>query len=230
MMILLVLIVFGACVGFLNTEGIWANALRLVNVIFAALLATSFWEPLAAFLESNVSASLTYFWDFISLWLLFCVFLVIFRTVTGFASRVKVKFMGIVDRSGGAFLAACIGWVMVCFTLMTLHTAPLARNFLFGAFRPGEKMFVGMAPDQQWLMFVERQSKGSFSRAQPRVFDPERKFILNYEKRRATLEEHLKTASGPRGILVSSGPKRISGAAAPPAEAPPGEAEPAPPE
>ncbi|MFH1266087.1 MAG: hypothetical protein ABIK89_10195, partial [Planctomycetota bacterium] len=190
----------------------------------------SFWEPLAAFLESNVSASLTYFWDFVSLWLLFCVFLVIFRTVTGFASRVKVKFMGIVDRSGGAFLAACIGWVMVCFTLMTLHTAPLARNFLFGAFRPHDNMFLGMAPDRQWLSFVVMQSKGSFSRMQPRVFDPERKFIHNYENRRATLEEHLKTASGPRGILVSGGPKRISGAAAPAAEAPPGEAEPAPPE
>src|SRR3990170_4100638 len=216
----LLLVVFMACVGLLYTEGMWGNAIHLINVVTAALLATNFWEPLARFLEENVNGSFTYFWDFIALWALFCTFLIIFRTLTGFASRVKVKFLGIVNRAGSGFLAACVGWVMVCFTTMTLHTAPLKRDFLFGGFRPGEKMFVGMAPDQQWLSFVEGRSRGSFSRSASEedlqenryppgpnaserqqklcVFDGNHEFIPKYAARRASLDkgQQLRVSEG----------------------------------
>ena len=45
---------------------------------------------------------------------------------------------------------------------MTLHTAPLARHFLGGAFQrePDSKMFFGLAPDRVWLAWVHRESKG----------------------------------------------------------------------
>ena len=79
MIFLILLLVLAACEGFLYNEGIWGNLIRLVNVLTAALLATNFWEPLARVLEENVSKPLTYFWDFIALWGLFCVFLIIFR-------------------------------------------------------------------------------------------------------------------------------------------------------
>jgi uncharacterized membrane protein required for colicin V production len=206
LILLLLLLVLAACEAFLSNEGIWSNAIRLVNVITAALLATNFWEPLARLLEENVSKSLSYFWDFVALWGLFCVFLVIFRVLTRFASDVQVKFMGIVDRTGGAILAFCVGWVMICFTLMTLHTAPLKPEFLFGSFQPNEAMFLGMSPDKQWLSFVEGRSAGSFSRSQPRVFDPGHNFIRKYEERRETLHAHIKTSSkGPRDVLVPAG-------------------------
>jgi uncharacterized membrane protein required for colicin V production len=218
------IVIFMICVGFLYTEGMWGNAIRLINVVTAALLATNFWEPLANFLEENISGSFSYFWDFISLWLLFSVFLVIFRLVTGFASRVKVRFLGLADRIGSGVFAAWIGWVMVCFTLMTLNTAPLKRDFLFGGFNPGGKMFLGMAPDQLWLGYVERMSKGPFSRLTPRAFDPEHEFIPKYASRRSTLADHLSTSTGGiRDILVSDSPKRITGSSTP---SPPGESAP----
>jgi uncharacterized membrane protein required for colicin V production len=120
-------LIFVICVGFLYTEGMWGNALRLINVVTAALLATNFWEPMANFLEQNVSKSFTYFWDFISLWVLFIFFLLIFRTATKFASKVNVRFLALANRIGGAAFAVWIGWVMVCFTLMTLQDVPGAR-------------------------------------------------------------------------------------------------------
>jgi len=205
---LLLLLIFMACVAFLLTEGMWGNAIRLINVVTAALLATSFWEPLARVLEANVSKSFTYFWDFIALWGLFMVFLVIFRVATGFASRVKVKFLGIANRIGGIFFALCVAWVIVCFTTVTLHTAPLKPDFLFGGFKykADESMFMGMSPDQQWLKFVEGRSKGSFSRLEPRAFDPEHQFIRKYAERRASLHCHLQASSkGVRDVLVSAG-------------------------
>jgi uncharacterized membrane protein required for colicin V production len=204
-------VVFIACVAFLYTEGMWGNALRLINVVTAALLATNYFEPLANFLEGSISKGLSYFWDFVSLWVLFIVFLLIFRTVTKFASGVRVKFLGLADRIGGVAFAVWTGWVMVCFTTMTLHTAPLKRDFLFGGFKPGENMFVGTAPDQLWLGYMERLSKGPFARSTPQVFDPDHEFIPKYAARREKVDEHFSSGSG--GLLVSPSdvPERMGG-------------------
>lgn len=215
MLTFILIVIFMACVGFLYTEGMWGNALRLINVVTAALLATNFWEPLAGLLEGSVSKPMSYFWDFIALWGLFIFFLLIFRLATKSASTVKVKFMGLANRIGGGVFAAWIGWVMVCFTLMTLHTAPLKERFLFGGFQPGERMFLGLAPDQLWLGYMERMSKGPFSRSTPRVFNAEHEFIPKYTARRAAWEEHQSTSSkGVFGILVPAGevPTRTGGA------------------
>ncbi len=203
MIFLILLVVLAACEGFLSNQGIWSNLIRLVNVVMAALLATNFWEPVARMLEGSVSKSLSYFWDFVALWGLFCVFLVIFRVLTRFASDVNVKFLGIVDRIGSGIVATCVGWVMVCFTLMTLHTTPLKPEFLFGSFQPNEAMFLGMSPDKQWLSLVEGVSKGSFSCLKPRTFDPEHQFIPKYTARREALHAHIQSsAKGPRDVLV----------------------------
>ena len=151
------------CVALHYTEGMWSNAIRLINVVTAALLATNFFEPVARWLD-DWQPSYTYVWDFLALWGLFVVFMVILRELTDRISQVKVRFLKIADRIGSGFFSLWIGWVMVCFTMMTLHTAPLARNFLFGGFEPEERMFLGLAPDRQWLGFVQKMSKGTFSR------------------------------------------------------------------
>jgi hypothetical protein len=70
---LLCLIVLGACVGFLFRDGLWSNAICLVNVILAGLLAMNFYEPLATWL-TNYSADLhsyVVFFDFLSMWTCF---------------------------------------------------------------------------------------------------------------------------------------------------------------
>ncbi len=202
---LVLFLVFIACVAFTYTEGMWGNALRLINVVTAALLATNYFEPLAAFLEDTMGSGLTYYYDFASLWVLFVVFLLVFRLATKYASGVQVRFLGLADRIGSGVFAAWIGWVMVCFTTMTLHTAPLKKNFLFGGFKPGENMFVGTAPDQLWLGFMERMSKGPFARSTPQVFDPDHKFIPKYALRRTALDESLSGGS------ESTPPARMGG-------------------
>ena len=84
--------------------------------------------------------------------------------------------------------------------MMTLHTAPLARRFLFEGFNPSERMVLGTAPDRQWLGFVQNLSFGSLCRwsseedwdAEKYVFDPHDEFIRKYATRRANLEENIK--------------------------------------
>ena len=156
------------CVGFLFRDGLWSNAIRLVNVVFAGLLAMNFYEWLARWLTNYSERLHPYvaFFDFLALWTCFIVFMVVFRTVTDAVSRVRVRFLKVVDLWGGVVLSLCIGWVMVGFTLTTLHAAPLGQYPLLGSFQPQNSMFLGMfAPDREWLGFTKYQSSGPFCRS-----------------------------------------------------------------
>ena len=63
-------------------------------------------------------------------------------------------------------MSLCIGWVMVGFTLASLHAAPLAQYPLLGSFQPQNSMFFGMlAPDREWLGFTKYQSSGPYCRS-----------------------------------------------------------------
>ena len=64
---LVMVVLFLACVGFSFSEGMWTNAIRLINVIFAALLAMNYFEPLANWLDDWMRA-FSYYWDFLAMW------------------------------------------------------------------------------------------------------------------------------------------------------------------
>ena len=191
-------VVFMASVAMLTNEGIWNNIITLVNVILAALLATSLFEPVADWLDS-LQPTLTYFWDFLALWSLFAIFFAVFRIATDMLSKTRVRYKSIIDRIGGGILAIWIGWVLISFTAMSLHTSPLRQNFFLGSSQPAPetRMLYGWAPDQQWLGFTQKMSAGSFSTSPPEgvegelganVFDPQADFIYDYGERRERLE------------------------------------------
>jgi hypothetical protein len=120
--------------------------------------------------------------------------------LTDHLSRVKVKFQDLADRIGSAFFSLWIAWVMVCFTMVTFHTAPLAKNSLRESFQPEERMIFGLAPDRQWLGFTQKMSQGPFNRsvseaqwkAEKTIFDPQGEFLPKYATRRANLENNVK--------------------------------------
>ena len=200
---LFLFVIFIACVAFIFTEGMWGAGIRLINVVMAALLATNFWEPTAEFLEGAVGESFTYWFDFLALWGLFAVFMLIFRLLTNRVSRVNVRFLSLADRIGGGVFAVAVGWAMVCFTTFTLHTAPLGQKFMFGGFDPNDPVM--LKPDRQWWSFVHMVSEKSLSRGGPsggHVFDPNVEFINTYSARRSALES----------LVTSSKTFRASGA------------------
>jgi hypothetical protein len=194
-------LVFVACFAGLFNNGLWSNTLTLINVISSALLATNYFEPLAGWLDKQFPTC-TYLVDFPAIWSIFAVSMMALRAATDLASKVKVRFFQPVDQYGGYLFACWIAWVMVCFTTMTLHTAPLARNFLYGAFQPepDSRMFFGRAPDRLWLSWVYKESKGSMCRLREIVpFDAQGDFILRYGSRREEFGKQLTlTKSGPK--------------------------------
>ncbi len=207
----LFLVVFATCLALLYQDGLWGNAIRLINVVTAALLATNYFEPVAGWLE-GMEPTYSYLWDFLALWGLFAVFSVIFRAATDTISRVKVRFLKLADQIGSVLCSAWIGWVMVSFTAFSLHVAPLGREFLGGAFVPEERVARSGA-ELYWLGFMQRVSRGQFSRRLSErevaadayasqqenrpgeedlaVFDRTGELLPKYATRRARLQSHV---------------------------------------
>jgi hypothetical protein len=198
---LLMFAILFACAAMLYNDGMWSNAIRLINAITAGLLAMNFFEPAADWLEQQAPAY-SYFCDFIALWGLFIIFSLIFRLITDRLSQVKVKFLKITDQIGSGVLALWIGWLMMGFTLMSLNTAPLARNCFNGSFssKTEDRMVLGFAPDRQWLGFTQKMSQEAYAhtasdaewKAEKTIFDPQGEFLPKYATRRATLESNVK--------------------------------------
>ena len=190
---ILLFLIFVAVFASLMTQGLWSNTVTLVNVITSALIATNYFEPVADFLD-NQEPSFTYVWDLAAIWIIFGITMVVLRAATDYMSNIKVRFFMPVEKVGGIVMAVWVSWIMLCFTTMTMHTAPLSRHFLGGAFQqqPDSKMLFGLAPDRVWLAWVHRESQGAlsrFSRVAP--FDPQADFIVRYSNRRGEFGSQL---------------------------------------
>ncbi len=212
------LVIFATCMALLYQDGLWGNAVRLINLVTAGLLATNFFEPVARYLD-GIQPTYTYLWDFLALWGLFAVFLVVFRAATDSISRVQVRFLKLADQIGSVLCSAWIGWIMVSFTAFSLHLAPLGREFLGGSFVPEQRVAKSGA-ELYWLGFMQRVSRGQFSRSLSEsevaankyasqqeqrpgeenlaVFDRTGALLPKYTRRRALLESHVESTGAVR--------------------------------
>ena len=188
---LILLAILVAVTGMLVREGLWRALLMFFNVLMAASVATAWFAPLANLLKVNL-ADYDYLFDFLSIWLLFCAGLAIFREVTDRLAPTKVAFPLLVERIGVGIAAFMTGWVMVAFTAATLHTAPVPRDDIQAT--PEARMFLGLSPDRKWLGWIHGSSRtGPFSRGMngnrpDLMFDRQADFILRYADRRKEVE------------------------------------------
>jgi len=189
---LVLLIVIGAVVVTAGLEGMLSAAITLINVLVSALIATCFFEPLAAYAQATTGGG-QFHWDSFFLLSIFAVSVFILRSIADYLAPAPVEFPKLIDRLGGLGFSLWAGWLLVCFLCMVLQTAPLARNFFFEGFRPNEQYFLGvLGPDQYWLGFSQRMSSGPLAPlladpADPQeshVFDPRGEFIMKYASQR----------------------------------------------
>ena len=161
----------------------------LLNIIAAATFATAWYERLAGFLDAKMP-SYTYLIDFLCLWGIFAVVLLVMRLITDRVSTTKVKFLRQVELVGGPIVAVITAWVMVCFAAASLHTAAVPRALVQPT--PESRMFFGLAPDRKWLAWVRfATTSGPFAHPEESaiVFDRDGDFILRYADRRQKLEQ-----------------------------------------
>lgn len=167
-------------------EGLWSAAIMLLNLLLAATFATAWYERLVTFLMGRLP-SYDYLLDFVSLWGLFAITLLVLREITDRVSRRKVRFRKPVEMFGCPVVAAVAAWIFVCFTAASLHTAALPRDAIQPT--PEARMFFGLEPDRRWLQWVRGSTAAGAPFAVPaRRFDPDADFILRYATRRHQLE------------------------------------------
>ncbi len=189
--------------------GIWTNLITIVNLITASLLALNYFEPAASWIESK-DPSYTYLVDFLMLWGIFCLSMSLMRSVTDYLSKVNVRFKQVLDVPLGGLLSCWAAWLMMSFTALTLHAAPLLRNFLGFMATPETRTVFGLGPDHRLLAFMQKESTGSLAQTVrfiqpdgsvtrgPRMFDPRGEFIFKYGDRRDLLDKHYQATGSLR--------------------------------
>ncbi len=192
--------------------GTWNCLINLVNFFIAALVASSFYEVVAAKLVEQMP-SFVYLAEFISIWLLFFLTFGLLRAATDLLSRYRMKLDPWVDYVGRGVLSLWLALAFLSFTFFTFHLAPFPPD----AFQadPGQRV-LGIGPDRFWMAFIQSRSRGALRESksvgylpaynQPlhpddegldaRVFDSRAQFILRNQERRRQLsnQEFLRTS------------------------------------
>lgn len=152
--------VVGVTLYCISTEGAWGAANAFLCVLIAALMAMNYFEPLADFLEARIGYHYKNYTDVVALLGLFIGLTFGLRLGSESLAPLYIRLPAIVDQLGKWAFGALTGYLTMAFLLMALHTAPLPREFL--GFKPERKNFLGMAPDRQWLGFVQHVTEKPF--------------------------------------------------------------------
>ena len=175
------------------------------NVLFGAIIAFNFYEPLAQLFAENVSV-LSHMADMICLMLLFSVSTMILRIATEFLAPAMIRFPPPVYQIGRFIFSLGTSAIVFAVILLGLQTAPVHQQ-IFGVLDYKEKPPFGMGLDHTWLAFFqkttgevfptygsgERDPFGEFGRPfgrsseqrlRVRVFDPRARWLIDHQEAR----------------------------------------------
>ena len=207
----------------LMAEGLWGAALMFFNILFAALIAFNFYEPCASLLAQNVS-QMAQFADTLCLLLIFGVVLTGLRITTDQIAPMMVRFPNILYQIGRVVFALGGAAILIAIIILGFETAPVHKKVLtawdYNAKAPG-----GLGLDRRWLSFFQYESGQIFTRqlSEPidmfkeygnaRVFDPEGRWLINYQERRPYGEGDVLSGGGGGGGEAAGGGEESGGQA-----------------
>lgn len=194
--------------------GFWNGLISLVNLLLAASISSSVYHAIANRLIVN-SPSYVFLVDFLTIWLIFVLSFIILRAATDTLSTYKLTFDPIVEMIGRSIMAVWVAGVFTCFSMFTLHLAPLNPDFY------GRGNDQGTIPDKAWLAYIQSRSRGAFSSSRSanlffpeddrpqhqddtdldaRVFDPFASYLTENDFRRIILSRNrtLRVATEPQ--------------------------------
>lgn len=167
------LAVVGVVTWCVASEGLWGAAHTFLCVLLAGLLAMNYFEPAAGVLDGMLGGFRNYS-DIIALVGLFIGFVFALRLGCEHLSPIFIQLPSTVDQAGRWLFAALTGYVTMAVLLTSLHTAPLPREFM--GFTPERANFFGMAPDRQWLGFMQYVTEKSMAKVM--FQDPKTKTLV----------------------------------------------------
>ncbi|MBN1852613.1 MAG: CvpA family protein [Pirellulales bacterium] len=127
-------------------EGLWSNTITLFNILFSGLLAFTLYGPVAIWLDELLNGQYTYLIDFLTIWMVFSICMILLRLCTDFLSRIRVRFKKPIEAAGGPIVSLVAAWIMVGIVSASMHTAPLPKGLL------GEAIVVENESDVEWAL------------------------------------------------------------------------------
>src|SRR5262249_13388921 len=101
--------------------------------------------------------------DFVTIWGLFVITMLVCRGATGLASNTRLRFKNPIDPIGGPLMGELASWALAAFVMATLHTTPMPKDAFGGSLiyskGEGAPANARFNPDLGWLRFVERVTK-----------------------------------------------------------------------
>ncbi len=172
----LIVLVFGLVAYLVASEGIWTAVMMTIVVILSGLVAFNFFEPAAELLQNNGLAGYAFQLDFVMLVGIFAACVGLLRLALFQLSPDEVETPEAFGEMGRWAVGGLCGWITTCFLLAALHTAPMPREFI--GFAPERKNLLNViAPDRQWLGFVQYCSNAGFGRRQTVVIGSETRIV-----------------------------------------------------
>ena len=161
----LLLLVLGVVTWCVASEGMWGAAITFVAILISGLVAMNLFEPVARFISTNILTG--YYWDMrldiIALLGLFGGGIMLLRALSERLLPTYAEVNPLLHDIGRWVLGVASGYVVMAVLLTSLHTAPMPREFL--GFRPERaNLFEAVAPDRQWLGFVQYVSEHGMRR------------------------------------------------------------------
>lgn len=153
------LIVVGIVTWMVASEGIWSGAQTFLCTLISALLAMNFFEPLAIRLRGFGLPD-----EYCDIVALLGLFIGLEFGIRLGAEQISPRYISVypmLDSMGRWAFGVITGYLTMAFLLTALHTAPLPREFM--GFQPERNNFFNMAPDRQWLGFMQYVSEKSLA-------------------------------------------------------------------
>jgi hypothetical protein len=174
-------------------EGLWSNALTLFNILISGLVAFGLYSPITVWLDVQLDGAFTYAIDYVVVWALFVVTMVILRIVTRAASATRMRFRHPIDSVGGPLVGLIAAWTLTGFVTATLHMAPVSKEALGGAMVYASSADLEkpplMSPHLGWLRLVQRLSRSASLGTSGTDKFTVAEFVTTYTDHRAKFEK-----------------------------------------
>ncbi len=145
----------------LTSEGLWGSALMFFNVVFGALIAFNFYEPLASMLDrTGIGWG---FSDTLCMLGLFCATVLALRLTTVTIAPAQVRFPPALYHAGRFAFGAGAALVTMAVAILAFHAAPVHKK-LFTVIDYRSKPPFGLGLDHGWLGFFQYETGAVFAR------------------------------------------------------------------
>jgi hypothetical protein len=230
------LIIVGFTLGLtyvLTSEGLWGSALMFFNVLFGALIAFNFYEPLAALLDrTGINWG---FSDTLCMLGLFCISVLMFRMTTETIAPAMVRFPMPIYHLGRLVFGLGGAVITMAVIILAFHAAPVHKK-IFTVVRYDTKPPFGLGIDHQFLGFFQHTTGTIFARygvgsrdpfreyghgGAVKVFDPRAEWLINHEQARPYGDESILGTDEGGGSGEGAAAKTQPGRGGAPQNAPP---------